>query len=258
MDQTYVIDRAVKVFPEQMVTRSRTYQERKLRVCGVDPARYGRTVETGLFGQDCFKAMTAAGEQLDGMIHTAQRFVLHHRSDLDEPLRQRGWIARDEPGPRGRRILQMFEFSRADGRVAVTAEMHRLVPDPLRMGQSRGTARSTCDPRDGFERLAEKQLQPEDVTEFSADVGNLIHFKPDFARRYGYRAPISQGIQTMIWMMAALADTAPPRCFDVTARFLRPVYWDETLTLWGGPDLLRTLTADTRVAAELRVDSMEY
>ena len=256
-------DQALTVFPERTAMRTRAYQERKLRACGVDPTLFGDVVETGLFGQDCFKAMTAGGVVLDGMVHMAQRFELLRAARLAEPLTQRGWIASDEEDPRGRRIVQMFEFFTADGAISARAEMFRLKPDPAKMGASRGTRRAAEDPRDGMSKIDEKTMRPEDVTAFSEDVGNLIHFDPDFAGRYGYRAPISQGIQTMIWMMSTLAAERLPVRFDVTARFARPIHWDDTVTLWAGngdaaPDLLRAVNAEGKLAAELRVDQIEY
>ena len=245
-------------FPDRETRRDRQYQDRKLRACGVDPERYGNIAETGLFGQDCFKMMTAAGETLDGMVHMAQRFILHRPPILDEPLRQRGWIARDEPHPRGRRIVQVFVFDDGDGARTVTAEMYRLVPDPERMGSRRNPGDAVADPCEGFECVARKCMRPDDVTGFSEDVGNLIHFQPEFAARYGYRAPIAQGIQTMVWMMSALAERSIPVAFDVTARFLRPLYWDEALALWGRSDCFRAIAADGRLLAELNVASVTW
>lgn len=265
MDENKGPTAGLKSFPEREATRDRGYQERKLRACGVDPSLYGDSVETGLFGQDCFKALTAGGVVLDGMVHMAQRFELLARALLGERLNQRGWIASDEPDPRGRRIVQVFEFRFPDGTVSARAEMFRLKPDPEKMGTSRGTRRSTEDPSANMRQIAEKTMRPQDVTAFSEDVGNLIHFDPDFAGRYGYRAPISQGIQTMVWMMSALAERAHPRCFDVTARFARPVHWDDTVSLWRddeagplAPRLLRVINTEGKLAAELRVDHIDY
>lgn len=263
MNPGNVANQALTVFPERTAMRTRAYQERKLRACGVDPALYGDTVETGLFGQDCFKAMTAGGVVLDGMVHMAQRFELFRPAALDEPLTQRGWIASDEEDPRGRRIVQVFEFLTTGGAISARAEMFRLKPDPAKMGASRGTRRAADDPRDGMTKIDEKTMRPEDVTAFSEDVGNLIHFDPDFAGRYGYRAPISQGIQTMIWMMGALARERVPAGLDVTARFARPIHWDDRVTLWAGngdtaPDLLRAVNAEGKLAAEVRIDRIEY
>lgn len=256
---------ALRDFVPRETARDREYQERKLRACGVDPAVFGGLAETGLYGQDCFKQMTASGETLDGMVHLGQRFALHRAAALGERLAQTGRIASDEPGPRGRRILQAFEFRRADGTLAVAAEMHRLTPDPALMGARRGGSRpAAADPREGFARLAEKEMRPEDVAAFSEDVGNLIHFDPDFAARYGYRAPIAQGIQTMVWAMGALARDRAPARFDVFARFPRPVHWDEAVSLWAAPaepragGRLRVLDSGGKVAAELDIAALAY
>lgn len=263
MNQDIIAKTPLQTFPERAATRTRDYQDRKLRACGVDPALYGDSLETGLFGQDCFKAMTAGGVVLDGMVHMAQRFELLRPARLGEALTQRGWIASDDEDPRGRRIVQVFEFIQPDGEISARAEMFRLKPDPEKMGASRGIRRSVVDPSANMRQIAEKTMRPQDVTAFSEDVGNLIHFDPDFAGRYGYRAPISQGIQTMIWMMGSLAARDYPRSFDVTARFARPIHWDDTVTLWrdreeGAPRLARALNADGKLAAELRVDHIEY
>ncbi len=253
----------LQVFPDRTATRTRAYQERKLRACDVDPALYGDALETGLFGQDCFKAMTAGGVVLDGMVHMAQRFELRRPARLGDTLHQRGWVASDEEHPRGRRIVQIFEFLTRQGTVSARAEMFRLKPDPEKMGAGVGARRASEDPRAGMIQIAEKTMRPQDVTAFSEDVGNLIHFDPDFAGRYGYRAPISQGIQTMVWMMGALAARACPTRLDVTARFARPVHWDDAVTLWrdernAAPAVLRAVNADGKLAAELRVDLLEY
>ena len=258
MVQADLIYGKFSVFPERETLRERGYQDRKLRACGVDPARYRDLAETGLFGQDCFKQMIAAGQVLDGMVHMGQRFILHGPVALGEPLRQSGWIESDEEHPRGRRIVQMFEFHRSSGELAVSAEMYRLKPDRSKMGVRRRGGTASKDPCEGLAQLETKVMRPEDVMAFSEDVGNLIHFEPDFAGRYGYRAPISQGIQTMIWMMGALAVPSPPRRLDVTASFARPVFWDETIRLWGGDRLNRVVTLDSKSAAELRVHDVEY
>ena len=133
-----------------------------------------------------------------------------------------------------------------------------------RAGKSHSWSRPAApDPTIGLSKIADKAIRPEHVTGSSEDVGNLIHFDSDFAGRYGYRAPISQGIQTMIWMMGALAAGAPPASFDVTARFIRPVYWDSEISLWAdstnaAPSMLRAVDGDGKAVAELRVDGLRY
>ena len=245
-------------FEPRTAVHDRVWQESRLEACGVDPALFGSTAETGLFGQDCFRMMTLSGETLDGMVHLGQRFRLHGKVALGEPLQQTGWIASDESHPRGRSIVQRFAFHRADRSLALEAEMYRLTPDATRMGV-RGGRGGERDPREGLVHVADRTMRPDDVTGFSRDVGNRIHFEPAFAARYGYRAPLAQGIQTQVWMMGLLAARAVPAALDVTARFIRPVHWDDAISLWssarapGAGDLVRVIDPQGVLRAEMRI-----
>lgn len=256
-------------FPERSVTRSRDYQESRLRACGVDPALYGDQAAAGLFGQDCFKALRAAGHQIDGLVQTEQRFRQIQPVAIGEPLTQRGWIEAYEEVPRGHRLHRTFEFLRRDGAVALIADVIGLVPDAAKWAAAtpsvaKSAAPSPEDPRNGFAPVAEKRMSPEDVMLFSGDVGNLIHFEPDFAAGLGYRAPLAQGLQSMIWMMGQLTEDGPPMSFDLVANFRRPVFWDEPTSLWvrkganGFIDRARTLNGDGKLTAELTVASQSY
>lgn len=246
-------------FVPRTAVHDRDWQEKRLEACGVDPALFGTAAETGLFGQDCFRMMTLSGETLDGMVHLGQRFRLHRRVELGEPLHQTGWIESDEVHPRGRSIVQRFAFHGADGSLAIEADMYRLTPDTSRMGMRERSGTDASDPREGLVHLADRTMQPDDVTGFSSDVGNRIHFEPVFAARYGYRAPLAQGIQTQVWMMGLLAARGVPVALDVTARFTRPVHWDDEISLWssspapGAGDVVRVTDPQGALKAEMRI-----
>lgn len=251
-------------FADRAVTRTRDYQESRLRACGVDPELYGDQAAASLFGQDCFKAMRPAGHQVDGLVHTEQRFVQFEPIAIDEPLTQRGWIEAYDEVPRGHRLHRVFEFVRADGNVALRSDVIGLVPDKSKWAGASKAAAPAPDPREGFEQLAAKTMTPGDVTLFSSDVGNLIHFEPEFAKGLGYRAPLAQGLQTMVWMMGELTEDGPPMAFDLSATFRRPVFWDDAMTLWarrgqnGFIEALRTLNGEGKLTAELIVQSLSY
>lgn len=250
--------RLVRFVPRTAV-HDRDWQEKRLEACGVDPTLFGTAAETGLFGQDCFRMMTLSGETLDGMVHLGQRFRLHRRVELGEPLHQTGWIESDEVHPRGRSIVQRFAFHGADGSLAIEADMYRLTPDTSRMGMRERSGTDASDPREGLVHLADRTMRPDDVTGFSSDVGNRIHFEPVFAARYGYRAPLAQGIQTQVWMMGLLAARGVPVALDVTARFTRPVHWDDEISLWssspapGAGDVVRVTDPQGALKAEMRI-----
>lgn len=187
-------------FPERSVIRTREYQDSRLRACGVDPALYGVQAAAGLFGQDCFKAMRTAGHQVDGLVQTEQRFRQLEPIAVGETVTQRGWIEAYEEVPRGHRLHRKFEFVLKDGAVALTADVIGLVPDKAKWTSvaKRPPLSAPFEARDGYTQVSEKIMTPEDVTLFSSDVGNLIHFDPDFAANLGYRAPLAQGLQTMV------------------------------------------------------------
>jgi len=253
-------------FPERPVTRTREYQDSRLQACGVDPALYGDQAAAGLFGQDCFKAMRDAGHQVDGLVQIEQRFRQIQPVAIGEPLTQRGWIEAYEEVERGHRLHRTFEFVRRDGTVALVADVIGLVPDKEKWAAAKAKAgeRKPVDPREGFEQVSTKTMTPEDVTLFSSDVGNLIHFEPEFAAGLGYRAPLAQGLQTMVWMMGRLTEDGPPVSFEVSALFRRPVFWDDAASLWqhkgenGFIDRLRALDGDGKLTTELNVASISY
>ena len=253
-------------FPERPVTRTRDYQDSRLLACGVDPALYGDQAAAGLFGQDCFKAMRAAGHQVDGLVQTEQRFRQIEPIAVGETVTQRGWIEAYEEVPRGHRLHRTFEFVLKDGTVALTADVIGLVPDKEKWAAAAKKAPQSApsDPRGGHALVSEKSMTPEDVTLFSSDVGNLIHFEPDFAANLGYRAPLAQGLQTMVWMMGKLTEDGPPASFELAASFRRPVFWDDGASLWlhraktGFIDSMRALNTGGKVTAELTVSSLSY
>lgn len=241
-------------FPDRTVTRDAAAQAEALRACEIDPEVWAGIAEPTMWGNDGFRAMSAAGQAIDGYIHVEQHLTLAGPVGLGEPVTFAGETVSNDAVPRGRRIVQRFTVRRADGSVAVISEHVRLLPDLEKMG-TRGGAR----PDDvAGETVATKTLTPEAVTTYSRPVGNEIHFDPAFAARYGYRAPLAQGLMTMTWMAAHVADalrTAPEA--SLVARFRRPVFWDDPLTLTAERDAagrivrLRALNAEGRTACDL-------
>lgn len=249
------------LFPEKVVSRDAAAQEEALRACAIDPARWGGLAEPTLWGNDGFRAMTAAGQGIDGYIHVEQRLTLSGTVPLGEAVRFSGETVSNEEVPRGRRIVQRFEIRRADGSLAVVSEHIRLLPDLEQMkGRSGERSRPEQVPT---EVVAEKTMTPDDVVTYSRPVGNEIHFDPEFAARYGYRAPLAQGLMTMTWMTAHLADELRSTPMSILiARFRRPVFWDDPLTLVGERDpdgknaRLCALNAEGRIACDLRMETV--
>ena len=246
-------------FPEATLSRDPTAQSEALTACAVDPAVWSGETEPTLWGNDGFRAMSAAGQEIDGYIHVEQRLTLSGGLPLGEAVLFSGETVSNEAVPRGRRIVQRFEVRPADRSLAVVSEHIRLLPDLEKMGKRSGPV-SPPDPVPGIV-IAEKVMQPQDVVTYSKSVGNEIHFDPEFAARYGYRAPLAQGLMTMTWMAAYLADRlrAAPMAILV-AQFKRPVFWDDPLTLVSEAPgdakqaHLCALNAEGRVACDLRME----
>lgn len=247
-------------FPEATLSRDPAAQVEALKSCAVDPAVWAGQTEPTLWGNDGFRAMSAAGQEIDGYIHVEQRLTLSGGLPLGEAVRFSGETVSNEEVPRGRRIVQRFEVRRADGSLAVVSEHIRLLPDLEKMVRKSGPA-APPQPVPGA-AIAEKVMQPQDVVTYSKSVGNEIHFDPEFAARYGYRAPLAQGLMTMTWMAAYLAERlrAAPMAILV-AQFKRPVFWDDPLTLVSTAVSDRTkqahlcaLNTEGRVACDLRME----
>lgn len=245
-------------FPERRVARDRAYQDERLTASGVDPTVWGDVSEPVLWALEGFRMMTAAGQDIDGYIHVEQLLVQYAPVPVGEPVTIRGATVSLEAASRGRRLLQRFTVFREDGSKAAMVEHVGLLPDPEKVGRAvghHGPAHGEAD-----EVLAQKTLTPDQVRVFSGDVGNQIHFDPGFAARYGYHAPLAQGLMTMLWMVGRLAGEAGPLArLDVTARFRRPVYWNDPMVLAGRRDRdgrlvrLETRKADGRNTAEMEV-----
>lgn len=227
-------------FAERSICHDAAYQEPRLRAAGVAPARYGSVSEAGLFGLDCFDSMTQAGLDIDGYVFLAQSYRQTAPVALDETVRISGHVRHRETMSRGVLVDEIYRFTNASGNVLIETELTGLLADAHGAAEPAGRPDAPTLPRrpelgrDGWELLTEKQVTPDDVRVFSQDVGNEIHFDADFAARYGFRAPLAQGIMSAVWLLSALADEtgAPPAAFHAELRYLRPVFWDAGASLW--------------------------
>ena len=205
--------------------------------CEVDGALYGDRADISILGNDCFRAYNAAGLEIDGRIHLTQCLIRHTNVAVDTPLVVRGRIATAERAPKGRRLLYVFDIHGPDGAVAVTSEMGILEADAAALLDRPAASARTARPAEstaGLVPLARKQLTPERVMGYSEEVGNRIHFEPAFAHALGYRAPIAQGQMSITWMMEAVEAAGAPERLELSARFPRPLFWDDCVEIRGG------------------------
>ncbi len=252
-------------FQERPVCHDEAYQAPRLKAAGVDPALYPETCETGLFGLDCFASMTHGGLNIDGYVFLAQSYRRILPTRLGEPLTITGHVRELLPVQRGQLVHEIYRFTDAVGRVHVETELTGLLADPLGADASLRSQAPRLPRRQEFSRegwtcIQEKQVTPDDVRTFSEDVGNDVHFDVDFALRYGFRAPLAQGIMSAVWLLSGLPQ-APDSSFGlhVAIRYLRPVFWDDFASLWirrgsdGEIDAVESRNREGKVTADLRV-----
>jgi len=241
---------------ETAITRAR--QARYHACCEVDGALFGDRADFSILGNDCLRAYNAAGLEIDGTVHLTQRFVRHANIAIDAPLVVRGRIATAEQTPKGRQLLYVFEVHGPDGAVAVTSEMGFLEADAAALSPgppARARTKRPAESTEGLAPLACKRLTPERVMGYSEEVGNRIHFEPEFAQAIGYRAPIAQGQMSITWMVEVLEAAGAPARLELSARFLRPLFWDDSVEIKGAPGVgmpgrLVALNPAGRIACE--------
>jgi hypothetical protein len=135
---------------------------------------------------------------------------------------RRGWVARSR-----------WEYRRADGTLVLTVEPDVVLVDPDKKPTPGGPRPASPEAPGGWQVLTQKQCTPETTCGYCLNTTNLIHTDPATAQRYGYRAPIIAGNQTVNFVLEALSLDARPESFDIEVRFRKPVFWDESVTIEG-------------------------
>ncbi len=228
----------------------------KLACCRIDPGLYRGFVDPTHFAAEAILAAVKSGLSINGNVHWSERFVMTARIPLGQPLTMSGEIAMIKPHPRGSHMRSVFAYTLPDGSVPLRTERTSLRLDP---GRPRPAAGKVPAPPDlsAFETVAEFSFEPDLVARYSAEGNNRIHFDPDVAKEFGFRAPIAGGVMGVRHLMAALCDgNGPPEAFELTVHFRRPMFWDETMRIMatrrtgGGYDQLHLVNSDNKIAVE--------
>jgi acyl dehydratase len=123
----------------------------------------------------------------------------------------------------------------------------------------RSTSAAKPPPPDlsAYETVAGFRFEPDLVARYSVEGNNRIHFDPEVARQFGFRAPIAGGVMGVRHVMAALCDDdGPPERFNLIVHFRRPMFWDEEMRVMatrhpdGGFDDIHLVNADNKIAVE--------
>ena len=227
----------------------RGFQQAKLRAAGLDAGRYGDLADPTFLGHGALKAMHESGISLLGQVHMTQRFRLHRAVRVEEPLTVAGEVTRIDTVPRGRQVWCRFSYRDREGREVCQTERSGLRPDPARKRGPGGGSAASAD-GDGFKQIAEHRLTPEGVAAYSDDSMNAIHNDPEVAARFGFRAPIAAGLMGIHYYIAALAGDGTPERLNLAIRFLRPMFWDDRLSLHRRNGRMRLVNPDGKPVSE--------
>jgi len=263
-------------FADETLVIDAAYQRRQHGFCDIAPSVYGDRVDPTFLARRPIPMnveMMQSRHPDCGYVHVIQRIVQVAPVRLGEALVLRGRVTAVEPVARCWMVKSEFHLTRADGALAVTVLPEILLADRARMeapgnrpGAHKDKPRAASAEDSGFEVLTTRQCTPEATLGYCEGSTNLIHLDPDYAREYGFRAPIIAGNQTINFLMEGLAADGPPDSLDSTIRFRRPVFWDDALTVTGrraaGEDghtrlrELRARNAHGKIVAECRIDSL--
>lgn len=204
-----------------------------------------------IFAQEISRVIANAGLPNDGRVLVRQRIFQTGRVRLDEVLSVELEVQPFGDSQRGRHFHCNTAFRRADQTVPLRMATEHLLPFKIAPERSKPSA-SRPDPVAGMDAVGSLKLTPENVAGYAEDVGNKIHTDPDFAQSRGFRAPIAQGLMQLTALHGAILNHAMPWEMDLDTRFIRPVFWDSTLTLYADPDrrLYRCVDQDGKLTAE--------
>ncbi|MPY75685.1 MAG: hypothetical protein GEU87_15650 [Alphaproteobacteria bacterium] len=248
-------------FPAEWIALDAAEQRRLHGHCGIPPARYGEYCDAGLLARRTITLNTAAIQaSRPGLapVHVVHRLRQHAPAPLGEKLRLDGRYVEIADARRGQIARSRWEYRQDDGTLLLTVEPDVMMVDPEGKGDA-GGKRSTAAPREedtreedtgGWAVLTRKQCTPETTCGYCLNTTNLIHTDPATALRYGFRAPIIAGNQTVNFVLEALSLDARPQSFDIEIRFRKPVFWDDAVAIEGRRGAAGTLTGIRAVNGE--------
>ncbi len=247
-------------FPTLEVSISAGEQQRLHGYCDIAPAVFGPSADPALVSRlpIVVVAHTILAQRPGwGPVHLVQRIVQHRRIALGETLQLRGEVGEISVHPRGERMSSSWRYHAADGECVFEVLPQVLMIDPA--GRANAGQRAAAESNQIWQQVGRKQCTPASTLGYCEGTRNPVHLDPEVAQRFGFRAPIIAGTQTMSFLLEALYRARRPDALDLSMRFLRPVFWDDALTLEAngtGEDLteVRARNAAGKEVATLNLD----
>lgn len=255
-------------FPPEDITVSEADQRQKHGFCHTPPERYGDVVDPTFLARRTILLNTDAIQACKpdcAPVHIVHRLKVHAPVRLGETVTMTGQYIAIPEISRGWVTKSRWEFHKADGTHVLTVEPDVMMMDPSKAPEGKKGPRKArpAAAAAGFETLLEKQCTPETTLGYCEGTTNLIHTVPEVAKEYGFRAPIIAGNQTVNFLLEALALDGVPAEMDVELKFLKPVFWDDSVNVQGKRENgtlveLRAVNGDGETVATGIVNSVRY
>ena len=261
------------MFPVEQLTVTEAQQQQLHGFCDIPPERYEPYVDPTFLARRPVPINTesiAHCHPTYAKIHTVHRIRMAEPVRLGETVTMTGGFTAVTEVPRGWIAHSRWSYCRADGTEVMTVEPQVLMGDPDKTPSAKSAknppkpAKSLDPPPDKYQAVLHKQCTPESTLGYCEGSTNLIHLDPDYAKGFGFRAPIIAGNQTVNFLLEGLALDGQPASLDVEIRFLRPVFWDDAVVVRerrdrnGVIDEVEAVDRNGRRLAVCAVDKVTY
>ncbi len=230
-----------------------TRQRRYHAAAAVDGALYGDRVDVSVLANDCLMGARPKDALGAKRLHMGVRVRQSAAVPLGAALTVRGVVGQLMPAKRGRIITIDFAFQTDDGATPIRIDHRSLILDPTPLPPG---GKAPAPPRDeGFKLLRRLPLTPAMVSGYSYEFPHLdAHHDRAAARAIGMRAGIAQGLMGFTLLLAERMRLGTADSFDIDARFTRPIFWDDALTLEARGDRdFRARNGEGKTVSELKV-----
>lgn len=249
-------------YPVFDIVVSEAEQRRLHGHCGIDERLYGGHADPTFVAREPITLNTQtilANHPERAPVHIVHRIEQRRPVRLGETLKMAGRVTAVAEHPRGWTLTTRWEYRDAAGETVFVVTPDVLMIDPARASGPSGGKSTPPGSGPVFETLTRKRCTPETTLGYCEGSTNKIHLDPETAQRFGFRAPIIAGNQTINFLMEGVCRNGLPEVLSVEARFLRPVFWDDAIDVQGrtenggGLAEIRAVNAAGRTVADMRV-----
>ena len=221
-------------FPVKSVVVDREEQTRLHRWCDIEPSVFGDVADPALVTRlpVVMVANTVVAQRPEwGQVHTTHRMLQRRPILLDESLALTGVIDGFIVHPRGEIMQCSWFYQDANGEIALEVYPEALLIDPALTAQRAGANERAKPQVEQTKHLFTKRCTPQATAGYCEGTKNPIHLDLEAAQRFGFRAPIIAGTQTMSFLLEAIYRAHSPHALALTICFRRPVFWDDELAI---------------------------